>query len=87
MVEDEFHAEWCGEFLTRAEALAELKTRSTLPWDLPPNVCPCTGWRTCGREYVIVEFNTESEPWTELSRTPVLSVSFNGAVWEPEFAK
>lgn len=86
VVEDEFHAEWCGKFATKAEALEELQRRSILPWDQPPNVCPCTSWRTCGREYVIVEFNTAAEPWEELSRIFVLSVSSKGAVWEPRLA-
>jgi hypothetical protein len=86
VIEDEFHAEWCGQFATRAEALAELEARSALPWDQSPNVCPCMSWRTCGREYVIIEFNNASKPWEELSRTSVLSVSSKGVVWEPEFA-
>lgn len=86
IIEDEIHAEWCGKFDTRAEALAELKARSALPWDQPPNVCPCMSWRTCGREYAIVEFNTASEPWEELSRTAILSVSSKGAVWESGFS-
>ncbi len=56
VIEDEIHAEWCGKFTTFAEALAEVEWRSRIPWDARPNVCPCTSWRTCGREYSIVEF-------------------------------
>lgn len=87
IIEDEFHAEWCGQFATQAEAMAEVTRRSRLPWDQPPNVCPCTSWLTCGRDYVIVEFETTAESWQELSRTPILSVSSKGVMWDPEFAK
>lgn len=82
VIEDEFHAEWCGSFGTKTEAMEELRRRRNLPWDQPPNVCPCKNWRTCVREYVIIEFNTSAEPWQEVSRVPVLSISSKGVVWE-----
>jgi hypothetical protein len=85
VIEDEAHAEWCGEYTTREEAVTELKVRSLVPWDQAPNVAPCTSWRTCGREYVLLEFDTGTEPWKELSRTPALSVSSAGAKWEAGF--
>lgn len=85
IIEDEVHAEWCGEFESFEEALAELRARSTIARELQPNVCPCTSWKTCSREYSIVEFDTSREPWSEVSRTPVLAVSSNGATWEKGF--
>lgn len=86
IIEDEAHAEWCGEFTTKEEAMHELRARSLTLWDQAPNVCPCMSWRTCGREYSILEFNTSVEPWEELSRMPVLSVSSREVKWEPNFA-
>jgi hypothetical protein len=85
VIEDEIHAEWCGEYLTKEEALAELQNRSKLPWNKPPNVCPCMSWRTCSREYVLLEFDTVRTPWAELSRTPVLTMSAEETRWEEGF--
>jgi hypothetical protein len=85
VIEDEAHSEWCGEFQTREEALAELRARSLMPWDKEPNLAPCKSWRTCGREYVLLEFDAEVEPWREVSRTPALFVSASGVKWEEGF--
>jgi hypothetical protein len=85
VIEDEMHAEWCGQFETFAKAVAELKARSLVAWDLPPNVCPCTSWRTCGRDYSIVEYDTATRPWKELRRTPIFGISSGGIRWEPGF--
>jgi hypothetical protein len=81
VVEDETHAECCGTFSTFAEAMSELQSRSRVAWDAHPNVCPCTNWKTCGREYSIVEFDISTEPWRERSRTPVLAISSSGVEW------
>ena len=85
VIEDERHAEpQRGEYATFAEAVEELKRRATLPWDKPPNVAPCQGWRTCGRAYEIVEYETFCIPWKELQRVPLLEVSASGAKWSKE---
>ena len=81
VVEDERHAEPIGEFASRDEAVAELHRLATLPWDQEPNIAPCGGWRTCGRNYEVVEYDTSREPWRELSRTAVLDISAEGARW------
>ena len=47
IIEDEFHANWCGEFGAFADALAEIRRRAALPWGEGPNSCPCQSWRTC----------------------------------------
>lgn len=85
VIEDEIHAEWCGEFKTYEEALSELQARSRISWDATPNICPCMSWRTCGREYYILEFDSTLEPWCEVSRTHVLSVSSKGTLWGKGF--
>ena len=85
VIEDEIHAEWCGEFRSFEEALAELKTRSGISWDSEPNRCPCISWKTCERKYSIIEFDASQDPWRQISRTPVLAVSSKGTVWEKGF--
>ena len=81
IIEDERHAEWCGEFSSFNDALEELKRRSGIPWDKKPNICPCTNWKNCGRNYEIVEFDNSTKPWKEHSRTPALDVSAGGVLW------
>jgi hypothetical protein len=81
VIEDESHAEPQGEFATAEEAVAELRRRSLLPWDEAPNVAPCMSWRTCGRRYEVIEYDTSSTPWREIQRQAVLEVSASGAVW------
>ncbi len=81
-IEDERHAEpQEGEYQSFAEAVAELQRRASLPWDQEPNVAPCQQWQTCGRTYEIVEYDTSSMPWRELSRVPYLEVTASGVRW------
>ena len=63
------------------QASTELKRRAKIPWDEPPNVAPCNGWRACGRAYEVVEYDDSETPWKELSRTLVLEVSASGVKW------
>jgi hypothetical protein len=86
VIEDEWHAEWMGEFGSREEADAELRRLAGLPWDEAPNVCPCTSWRTCGRRYHVIKYETSSEPWRSLSDEAVLEVSAKGTAWLPKEA-
>jgi hypothetical protein len=82
LIEDEIHAEpQPGEYQTLADAMAELRRRAGLPWDEPPNAAPCTSWRTCGRNYEIIEYDTSIVPWTELRRMPALEIGAKGASW------
>ena len=85
VIEDEIHAELCGEFTTFNDTLMELRFRSTIPWDSKPNVCPCTSWKTCSRDYIIVEYDNSQLPWKEIKRTPVLEVSAKGPIWDEKF--
>jgi hypothetical protein len=84
-VEDDFHAEPQGEYCSLEEALAELRRRAKLPWDAPPNAAPCTNWRHCGRNYVVIQYDTSQVPWIVVERRPVLEVSAEGIKWVPEF--
>lgn len=81
VIEDEWHAEWVGEFSSRDEAIEELKRLAELSWDQKPNLCPCTSWRTCGRRYHLVEFDTAGEPWRSLSDEAILEVSAKETAW------
>ena len=82
VIEDEQHAEpQAGEFESIADAVAELKRRAMLPWDQPPNVAPCTSWRTCRRMYEVIEYDTSAKPWRELGRIPYLEISSAGVQW------
>jgi hypothetical protein len=81
VIEDEWHAEWLGEYLSRDDALDALQKLANLPWNEPPNVCPCTSWRTCGRRYRLIEFDGSAELWRKLGAQPVLEISATGTKW------
>lgn len=86
IIEDELHAEpQEGEFSSLTEALQELERRAALPWDKPPNAAPCTSWRTCGRNYEIVEYETSARPWKELRRISAMKIDAAGVKWLTKF--
>lgn len=85
VIEDEIHCDWHGQYGNFDDAVAELRRRATLPWDQPPNAAPCTSSKTCGREYVIIEFDDSSLPWKELRRVPAFDVSAAGVKWASGF--
>lgn len=88
VIEDEQHAELQdGEYLTCQAAFAKLKQWAAIPWNESPNKAPCTSWRTCGRTYEIVEYDTSTLPWQELQRIPVLNVAAKGIVWLSDIAE
>src|ERR1700744_276834 len=80
-IEDEAHAELHGEYPTFEEAILELERRALVPWDQPPNVAPCTSWRTCGRRYMIVVYDDACTPWNAIERVPMLEISASGVNW------
>ena len=84
-IEDDIHCEQDGPFETFEHAVAELRNRSSLSWDAPPNRTPCTSWRTCGRQYRVIEYDERSEPWKVLRDVHVLDVSAKGIVWVEGF--
>ena len=82
-IEDELHAEiQQGEFGTFEEALKELKRISTIPWNETPNLAPCTGWETCGRNYHIVKYDDSEIPWKLLEKVEMLNISAEGIEWK-----
>jgi len=81
VIEDEVHSEWHGEFDDLGGALTELRRRAQIPWDQVPNQAPCQSWRTCGRQYEIIEFDDTESPWREVRRTLALEISASGAQW------
>ncbi len=85
VIEDEIHAEPQGKYASFDEAIAELRRRSQIPWDHPPNAAPCRGWTSCGREYVIIEYDDSRLDWEELRRVDVLRVSSSGVRWSQDF--
>lgn len=85
VIYDEAHAERCGEFSSLTNALERLRYLAALPWNQNPNLAPCTGWRTCGRRYELVEYAVVTGPWIELKRVPALQVSAKGVVWNEDF--
>jgi len=80
-IEDEIHCEQDGPFESFEAAIAELRRRTGLAWDSPPNQAPCTSWRTCGREYYVLEYDARIEPWRLLRRAHVLDISAKGVEW------
>jgi hypothetical protein len=85
VIEDETHAEWCSEHHTFDEAVSKLQELAAIPWDQQPNAPPCSSWRTCGRRYEVVEFDTSRQPWKEIRRLAALEISAKGGSWGKEF--
>ena len=82
IIEDESHAEpQNGKFQTFEDAFRELERRSKIPWDEIPNRCPCTNWKSCGRNYQSIEYDTTQTPWKELQRKDVLTISAKEITW------
>jgi hypothetical protein len=81
-IEDEWHAEPHSEHPTLDDAITELERLARVPWNVEPNTAPCQSWRTCGRQYWIIEYDVSTKPWTSLRRLRALEVSSAGAVWD-----
>ena len=58
-----------------------LQWLSSIAWDAHPNRAPCTSWRTCGREYHILEYDVSGESWKLLRDVPALKISSKGVAW------
>ena len=83
VVEDEVHAELIHEgFASFQEALDFIKDLSKTPWDEKPNKAPCSSWKTCGRNYHIIEYDATSIPYEELDTNEILSISAKGVEWQ-----
>ena len=85
IIEDESHAEWHSEHPSLFDAAEELKRLAGIPWDQRPNVAPCQSWKTCGRKYEVVEYDSAKTPWRELRRLPALEINAKGVLWDQSF--
>ncbi|MDR3510187.1 MAG: hypothetical protein P4L73_01000 [Caulobacteraceae bacterium] len=81
IIEDEAHAEHVGGYAAIEDAVAELRRRADTPWNEAPNVALCMSWRTCGRRYELIEYDTDSTPWKQVRRAPALDISAQGVEW------
>lgn len=79
------HAEWLGKYDSLSLAIKELRHLSSLSFGTSPNKCPCSNSTDCSREYEIIEYNTESDPWQELRRFGTLEINKSGATWLIDF--
>ncbi|MFL5327505.1 MAG: hypothetical protein ACJ8C4_01210 [Gemmataceae bacterium] len=84
VIEDEIHCDWHGEFATLSDAIRELRRWAGLRWNELPNAAPCMSSETCGRKYVIIEFDDAQSPWKELRRISAFEVSAAGVEWSSE---
>jgi hypothetical protein len=85
VLEDNIHCERQGTYQSFEEAIAELRRRASIPYDENPNKAPCTGWRKCGREYEVIEYETSQIPWRRLKYAVVLRTSPAGPLWSDDF--
>jgi hypothetical protein len=76
VVMDDFHSGTVAIFLSRDEALAFVdRLRNDL--DAEENKPPCTSWRTCRREYYLLDYDDEGRtPWTLLKREALFAIDF-----------
>jgi len=88
-IEDEWHAELQnGDFPSLTAAAMKLRRLAEIPWDQVPNIAPCTSWRTCGRKYEVVEYDTSVDPWRQIRRLAVLVIDSHGTRWlAPDIAR
>ena len=85
IIEDSIHCERIEEYESFDEAVVHLEQLANLPWDQEPNRAPCTGWRKCGREYQVIEYDDSSNPWRVVREADVLKVSASNVEWVPGF--
>jgi hypothetical protein len=79
VLEDQTHSECAGEFDDETSVIAEVRRRFALPWNEEPNRAPCTSWKTCGRQYEVLVYDTDSTPWKLVGSRRALDVSAEGA--------
>lgn len=77
LIQDEMHCERQWEFKTFNEAFLEIERRSKILFNVIPNRCPCTSWKTCSRIYVIIEH----ENWVEVDRKEILDIWHEWLKW------
>ena len=81
VIEDEAYGEQIGEFSTMEAAVTELQRLRAIAWTEAPNIAPCTSWRTRGRRYELIEYDSSATPWREERRLEALTVSAEAVEW------
>ena len=77
-IEDSFHAEPHGDPLQdTATTKGEVRRILAIPFGEHPNAPPC-GNPACQRVWEVVEYDTSSTPWNEMSRIEVAVVAASG---------
>lgn len=85
VIEDELHAEICGEYDSFTKAISELERRAFTPWYERPDIAPCINWANCGRHYEIIKYETKQTPWSKIQSWDVLDISAEGVFWKQGF--
>lgn len=75
VVEDDFHSDTVGTFASREEALAFVRRLGSDP-EADENRPPCMSWRTCRREYHLLECDDSTLPWTLLDSRALFALDF-----------
>lgn len=83
VVEDEEHCESFSKHASMDDAIEEIRRLSELPWDADPNRCPCMSWKTCSREWIVVEYDPSTKPYPQqVRRTDVIcQIGSAGVRW------
>jgi hypothetical protein len=84
LIEDVNHGEIHGSFADTDSAMTELRRRSALAWDDPPNRAPCGEWRTCGREFYLLEASGTGPEFRVLRNVSVLQIRAAGVRWNAD---
>jgi hypothetical protein len=80
LVEDDFHSDLMETFESYDEALGYLEVIVLAPWGTDPNDPPC-GNMACERSYVIIEYDSKGEAWTEIGQHAAVRVTAEGIEW------
>jgi hypothetical protein len=83
-IEDELHAEGIKDCKGLEDAIAELKRLSKIPYGQEPNLAPCVSWRTCGRRYIINEFDDSVNPSRLVQRIDGFEIDASEINWNRE---
>lgn len=75
-MEDDFHGDEIATLPSREEALT-LAARLRADPEAEANRPPCESWRTCRREYYLLEYDDATKPhWTLIQREPLFAIDF-----------
>ena len=78
VVDDQRHCQHIGRFKSYGDAKLAIVGFVSNRWDEEPNRAPCRNWETCGRDYQIIEVDTDDK---FLKATLICKISCDGAIW------